>query len=206
MKSVILLGFRHTIESPRVLFPDAELWGQSNAARAWDFALYDWSRWFDLHTEGPQAGYAGIRLLRPDILAWYQKQGPERPIYFAEPIAGVRASKRFPREEIHAAFPKSRGRFGCQLDFMIALAIHEGFERIIFYGTGEPYVKDPDSPESRKWYQRHGTALYWISKAEDRGIDIVYSGPCMFHPFSGDYGYDMGPRGLEHAADQLKEQ
>jgi len=208
-KSVILMGFRHTIESPRFLFPEAELWGQSNAARAWDFAIYDWSRWFDLHDEGAQAGYAGIRLLRPDILAWYQKQGPERPIYFTKPIASVRASTRFPREEIQAMFPEAKGRYGCQLSFMVAFAIYEGFQRLIFYGTGEPYVKNPESAEARKWQQRHDSVLYWIAKAEDRGIEIVHSGPCMFQPVGGDYGYDMGPggaAGLEAAFDQLKEQ
>ncbi len=205
-KSVILLGFRHTIESPRWIFPEAELWGQSNAARSWDFALYDWSRWFDLHTEGPQAGYAGIRMLRPDILAWYQKQGPERPIYFTESIAGVAAGTRFPREDVQAAFPEAKGRYGCQLSFMVALAIYEGFERIIFYGNGEPYVKDPNTQIARKWHSKHSSVLYWIALAQSKGIEIVYSGPCMFAPAGGDYGYDMGPGDMDSVADQLKEQ
>ncbi len=204
-KSVILLGFRHTIESPRMLFPEADLWGQSNAARSWDFALYDWSAWYDLHTEHPQVGYAGIRMLRPDILQWYQKQGPERPIYFTEPIATVRASKRFPIEGIKAMFPEAAGRYGCQISMMVAHAIYQGYERIIFYGTGQPYVENLESPEARKWIQRHSSLLYWIAKAEDRGIEIVYSGPCVFAPQKGDYGYDM-PGTLESAQDSLKEQ
>jgi hypothetical protein len=200
------MGFRHTIESPRLLYPEAELWGQSNAARSWDFALHDWSRWFDLHTEGPQAGYAGIRMLRPDILAWYQKQGPERPIYFTEPILSVRASKRFPREALQAAFPQAHGRYGCQLSYMVALAIHEGFGRIILYGNGEPYVREPNTLEARKWHAKHSSVLYWIALAEAKGIEIVYSGPCMFAPSPWDYGYDMGPGAMEYAADQIKEQ
>lgn len=190
-KSVILMGYRHTVESPRKHYPEAELWGQSNAIRNWDFALHDWSRWFDVHTEGAQAGYAGIRLLRPDILGWYQKQGSERPIYFVEPIAGVIGGVRYPIEAVEAEF--GQGRFGCQLDYMMALAMLEGFERIILYGNGAPYVDCMETAEARKWFQRHGSFLYWLGRAEQRGIDIVWDGPSPFRPFDGRYGYDMGP-------------
>ena len=40
MKSVIMGGYRHSVESPRYHFPDAELWLQSTSARAWDWILY----------------------------------------------------------------------------------------------------------------------------------------------------------------------
>jgi hypothetical protein len=191
-KSVIIGCYRHTIESPRLHFPGAELWMQSNAIRNWDFALHDWSRWFDVHTEGPQAGYAGIRLLRPDILGWYEKQGPERPIYFTDHIPSVRASTVYPLAEMKARF--GGGRFGCQLDYMMALALSEGFERIIFYGNGAPYVDDPSSDKARKYITRHCSVLYWIGRAEATGVEVVFDGPSMFRPFDGDYGYDMGPK------------
>lgn len=191
-KSVILMGFRHTIESPRLHHPYAELWGQSNAARAWDFSLYDWSRWFDVHKEGPDAEYAGIKLLRPDILFWYQKQGPERPIYFAEPVPSVRACRVFPVAELEAEF--GTGRFGCQLDYMMALALHEKFERIIFYGTGQPYCANPETKEARKWWSKHATVLHWMGRAEERGVELVYDGPCMNAPLQRRYGLEMGPR------------
>lgn len=42
--SVILGGYRHTVESPRYHFPDAELWLQSTSARAWDWILYEIGR------------------------------------------------------------------------------------------------------------------------------------------------------------------
>ncbi len=192
LKSVILGGYRHTIESPRLHYPDAELWGQSHAARSWDWCLYDWSRWFDVHTEYPQGTYAGIRLSRPDILAWYQKQGPERPIYFAGHIASVRASVPYPIEAVEAAF--GPGRFGCQLDYMMALALLEGFERIIFYGVGEPYVAQPDADPAKHWWAHHATVLYWMGLAVGRGVELVYDGPCINAPRLPRYGYEMGPQ------------
>lgn len=191
-KSVILLGYRHTLESPRTRFPEAELWGQSNAIPNWDYALYDWSRWFDVHTEYPQGEYAGIKMLRPHILDWYQKQGPERPIYFAGHIPSVRASTAYPIEQMEAEFGK--GRFGCQLDYMMALALSEKFERIIFYGCGQPHVAEPDGDQAKHWLKHHHTVYYWMGRAEDRGVELVYDGPCMNAPLDRNYGYHMGPQ------------
>jgi hypothetical protein len=191
-KSVILLGYRHTVESPRTRYPEAELWGQSNSIPNWDYQLFDWSRWFDVHTLRPQGDYAGIQLLRPHVLDWYQKQGPERPIYFAEHIPSVRASTVYPLAAIEAQF--GRGRFGCQVDYMIALALQEGFERIVFYGCGEPYVKDPTSDQAKHWLFHHHTVWYWMGRAEAMGVEFVYDGPCMNAPKPTRYGYEMGPQ------------
>lgn len=197
MKSVIFAGYRHTVESPRKHYPEAELWAQSNSIRSWDFSLHDWSRWFDVHNIEFQPGYAGIRMLRPDILEWYGRQGSERPIYFAtsDPIPGILGARPYPLAEMEARFGK--GRFGCQLDYMFALALAEGFERIILYGNGAPYVNDQNSPVARKWYQRHASALWWIGKAETMGVEMVYDGPCLYRPFDGNYGYDMTGLGGE---------
>ena len=190
-KSVILLGYRHTIPSPRTRYPEAELWGQSNAIPDWDWMLFDWSRWFDVHTEYPQGAYVGIRLARPAILDWYAKQGPERPIYFAHHLPSVRASTLYPIEAIEARF--GTGRFGCQLDYMLALALYEGFQRIIFYGCGQPYVAAPESDQAKHWLFHHHTIWYWMGRAEASGVELIFDGPCMNAPRTTRYGYEMGP-------------
>lgn len=197
MKSVILGGYRHTVESPRKHNLEAELWMQSNSIRSWDFSLHDWSRWFDVHDVEFQPGYAGIRMLRPDILEWYGRQGRERPIYMTQTHPGIIGSVPYPLAAMKAAFPKSVGRYGCQLDYMMALALSEGFERIIFYGCGQPYVSEPNSPAARKWWARHGSMLWWMGLAEARGVELLYDGPCINRPFDGDYGYDMTGLGGE---------
>jgi hypothetical protein len=191
-KSVILMGYRHSLFSPRLEFPGAEMWCQSYSIRSWDWALYDWSRYFDVHTMGPQGQYSGIRITRPDVLDWYYRQGPERPIYFAEDVPNMRAAVRYPLEQMEAEFGK--GHFGCQLDYMLALAISEKFERIIMSGNGAPYVDNPKSDQARKWYQRHSSAIGWLRLAQERGIEIEFHGPCMYRPFDGNYGFDMGPK------------
>ena len=201
-KSVIIGGFRHTIHSPRPRYPEAELWMQSTSARAWDWNLYDWSRWFDIHTVGAQSFYPGIRIARPDVYAWYIKQGRERPIYFTEVDPLVMGSVAYPVDEMEAKFGK--GRFGCQLDYMAALALHEGFDRWILYGIGAPYVSERDSKRAQTWIKHHRTFLWWLRLAHHSGVDLDFDGPNMFtgneifdesiviEPHVGRYGYDMG--------------
>jgi hypothetical protein len=201
MKAVIFCGYRHTVESPRVHHRDAELWCQSTSIRNWDWSIYDWSRWFDVHTVGPQAHYPGIAIQRPDVFAWYTRQGNERPIYMVETHPGIMGSVAYPRAAMEAAF--GRGRFGCQLDYMGALALSEGFERWILYGIGQPYVATPTSSKAAKWLQFHRSFLWWLQRARAQGVEIVFDGPNMFTPelcgnepvretpMTGAYGYDM---------------
>jgi hypothetical protein len=207
-KAVILGGFRHTVESPRMHDPEAELWLQSTSARAWDWTLYDWSRWFDIHHIEPQSFYPGIRMLRPDVLAWYLKQGRERPIYFTHRYQEIPASRAYPIRRITERF--GLGYFGCQLDYMGALALDEGFDRWILYGIGQPYTADRTSARARHWLAHHGTFLYWLRLARARGVEIVLDTPAsnLFTaeliddpermptppPLATRYGYDMDVR------------
>lgn len=152
-------------------------------------------------TVGPQAHYPGIQIQRPDVFAWYTRQGTERPIYLVEPHPDIRGSVAYPRAEMEAAF--GRGRFGCQLDYLAALALAEGFNRWILYGIGQPYVADPASSKATKWLRAHRSFLWWLRLARARGVAIVFDGPSMFtadlfgemppsdDPMTGAYGYDM---------------
>lgn len=175
---------------------------QSTSARSWEWTLFDWSRWFDIHTVGPQSYYPGIRLQRPDVLAWYMKQGRERPIYMCQVEPEIMGSVAYPKAAMEAEF--GVGRFGCQLDYMAALALHEGFDTFVLYGIGAPYINDPFSESATKWFHFHRTFLWWLRLARERGVDIVFDGPNMFRPeirgddpppeapMAGSYGFDMG--------------
>jgi hypothetical protein len=207
-KSVIMGGFRHTVESPRYHYPEAELWLQSTSARAWQWNLYDWSRWFDIHEVDPTSYYPGIRLQRPDVLAWYYLQGSERPIYMISKVREIIGSRKYPINTIMAEFgEEGTQHLGCQADYMGALALHEKFERWILYGMGQPYTEDREGPKAASWFKRHGTFLYWLRLAKSRGVDIVLDTPetNMFNyemidneekwptpgPLKARYGYDM---------------
>ena len=219
MTSVIIGGYRHTVESPRYHFPDAELWLQSTSARAWDWILYDWSRWFDIHTIEPQSFYPGIKAMRPDVLAWYHKQGRERPIYMTTQYPQIIASRAYPIERITQQF--GAGYFGCQLDYMAALALEEGFDRWILYGVGQPYCLERTSEAAQKWWHYHGTFLYWLRLANRRGVEILFDTPASNlitpgmildteqyptpTPLTYRYGYDMNVEQRERVTAELAE-
>jgi hypothetical protein len=206
MKSVIMGGYRHTVESPRYHFPDAELWLQSTSARAWDWVLFDWSRWFDVHAIEPKSFYPGIRAMRPDVLAWYHKQGSERPIYMTTRYPQIIGSRAYPIEAITEQF--GANYFGCQLDYMGALALQEGFGRWILYGIGQPYCTDRTGERAQKWFHYHSTFLYWLRLANAKGVEIIFDtresnlltpemllDPTQYPtpaPLTYRYGYDMG--------------
>lgn len=218
-KSVILCGVRHTVESPRYHYPEAELWSQSTSIRSWQWTLYDWSRWFDVHDIDPQSWYPGIRAMRPDVLDWYVKQGSERPIYMTQRYPNILGSRAYPIDHVTATY--GAGHYGCQLDYMGALALDEGFERWILYGVGFLYVQDRNSPQARKWFKHHATFLYWLRLAKSLGVEIVMDTPAtnMFTPeMIADeerypvptpspyrYGYDMGLVGDSIPAAQMAE-
>ena len=143
---------------------------QSTSARAWEWNLYDWSRWFDVHSVEPQSFYPGIRAMRPDVLAWYHKQGSERPIYMTQRYPNILGSQAYPIDHMVATY--GREHFGCQLDYMGALALDEGFDTWILYGIGQPYAADRTSAKAQHWFQHHGTFLYWLRLALAKGVQI----------------------------------
>lgn len=206
VKAVIIGGYRHTVESPRMHYGNAELWLQSTSARAWQWTLYDWSRWFDVHTVEPSSFYPGIRVMRPDVLDWYLKQGSERPIYMIQQYRQIIGSRAYPIDHMTATF--GAGYFGCQLDYMAALALDEGFDTWILYGIGQPYAADRTSPQAQHWLKHHGTFLYWLRQAKASGVEIIFDTPASNMitaemiadeeqyptpaPNPLRYGYDMG--------------
>jgi hypothetical protein len=176
-KSVIIGGFRHTVESPRYHHPEAELWLQSTSARAWEWVLYDWSRWFDVHTIGPQAFYPGIRVQRPDVLAWYHKQGSERPIYLTEReptiIGSVHVSDRAHDREVRSRAVRMPARLHGRDARARRRASNGGF----CMASVSPTHDDREGVKARHWLKHHGTFLYWLRLAKSRGVDIVFDTP-----------------------------
>jgi hypothetical protein len=149
--------------------------------------------------------------MRPDVLAWYHKQGSERPIYMTKQYPSIMASRAYPVDAITEQF--GLGYFGCQLDYMSALALSEGFDRWILYGIGQPYCRERDGAAAAKWWSFHGTFIYWLRKANKAGVEILFDTtdsnlitPEMIldedryptpAPKPARYGYDMG---VEHVS------
>jgi hypothetical protein len=153
------------------------------------------------------------------VLAWYHLQGNERPIYMMKRYPKIMGSRAYPIEAITEAFGDQY--FGCQLDYMGAMALYEGFDQWILYGVGQPYCRDRTSEQAQKWWQYHGTFLYWLRMANKRGVEILFDTPASNlitpqmlldeeqyptpPPLTYRYGYDMAVEQREQIVAELAE-
>jgi len=184
VRTVIITGRRIGHLSPKARWPHAELWGVTRCNTFyWRESLTDWDRWFDLHPVEPTDFHKGIRAKRPEAWDWYTRQRGGKPIYLLETHPDVPDSARFPREAVQAFFGGST-RFTVSVDWMIGLALMEGFQRIVLNGIGTRF-------ESSFQYSHKGIA-YWIGRAQGAGVDLVIEGPSCYREPEKVYGYEIG--------------
>jgi hypothetical protein len=195
MKSVIFMGKRKGAGSPREKWPEAELWGvtHSNQKYKKHGMITDWSQWWDLHPVNGTSFYkGGIKGRRPNTYAWYQTlPGPEspdyRPVWLLEKDPTIPAGVVFPWERVLEAFKipdEPGGWFTCQVDWMMAYAILEGYQRIILAGHGV-------SLEPTHMVDHRGI-LYWIAVARERGITVTVQPPSWYRAPELPYGVAAG--------------
>lgn len=162
MRTVVIIGkAENAAKAPAA---GVELWGcnESFMAMPGGSRFDRWDRWFDVHTR------AHIVKHRPRAWRWYRRQSRRRPIYLHKPYVAVPGSRAFPIAKLQQAFGwggHPEEFFTSSVDFMLALAIHEGVDRIELYG-----VDMYEAPHERG-EQRNG-AHYWIGIARGRGIDV----------------------------------
>jgi hypothetical protein len=190
MKTLIITGKKISELTPRALHPEAcALWGVGSwNQRAWNGQLKDWTEWFDVHPPNAVEWFMGIRAVRPQTWAWYQAQSVDRPIWLLSQEPSIPASRAFPRAVIQRFFgtgPHLCTRFTCTVDWMLAKAIYDGYEKIIFNGIGVA---------TGEMYQfQHKGILYWLGQCEARGIELSFDQPSVYTPPLLVYGYECGP-------------
>ena len=108
-----------------------------------------------------------------------------RPIYLLAAHGDIPGSVAYPRDAIQAHFAwggQPEECFTSSLDWMLALAIYEGFMRIELYGV------DLWDASHERGTQRNG-AHYWIGQARGRGIDVVIPDSSSLCKTERLYGY-----------------
>lgn len=190
MRTLIIHGRKISEQTPRTLHPEATgLWGVGSwNQRGWAGGLTEWTEWFDVHPFAPVEWFMGIRLARPGTWKWYQSQPAGKPIWLLSRDVTIKASEVFPRSTMQQHFGvggRLCTRFTCTVDWMIAKAIYDGWERIIFNGIGV---------HGGEQYQfQHKGILYWLGQAEARGIVLDFDQPSCYTPPLLVYGYECGP-------------
>lgn len=154
--------------------PDAERWGINDLA----FLRYsgkfdDWTRWFDLHH------HDRIINRRPQAWEWYCQQ--TKLVYLTEPHPSIPSGIAYPKQEVLDYFKTKR--FGSSFDWLMALAIKEGFNKIELC-----WCRMKDKAE---YTNQVPTANYWFGQAEARGIQVKIHGESALQPNPLLYGYEV---------------
>jgi len=187
MPSVALVGFApNTLEHVRLSSAD-EIW-----SIVWAYKYHQFSRLnrlFEMHPIWMQAESRKKEYVKPrEHWAWL-KVNKQFPVYMLEDRQEVPACVRYPIEDVTRDLlggwtrsGKPMHLFTSSFDFMIALAIHEGFDEIEIIGAEM-------SSDSEFRYQREGYA-FWHGFALGHGVRINQHAPTQLLYKPRRYGYD----------------
>ena len=153
MKTVNIVGYGKT-----GLVEPGEVWGMNDL---WRHRDEDWTRWFDLHD--PAAMYAGALPRSPndsEQMAWLRTC--PYALYMFPQYAPLFMAESFPSEALLLEFGPV---FANTFAWLIGLALHEGFERIVLVG-------DEHSSWFEKAWERPSVA-YMVGLAFGVGVDVA---------------------------------
>ena len=183
---VALVGFApNTLEHVRNTDAD-EIWSIVWAYKYKQFSRID--RLFEMHPLWMQAQSKKPEYVKPrEHWAWL-KANTRIPVYMMEKRAELPMSRRYPIEQVEALM-SGWTRSGEQMkmltssfDYMIALAIIEGFNEIEIIGAEM-------SSNTEYHYQREGYA-FWHGFALGHGVKVQQHAPTQLLYRPRRYGYD----------------
>jgi len=156
-KKVCLIGFAKPSRDKAPWKDESyEFWG-CNEGYVLDFPKTD--RWFQIH---PFVSFSRAENLSdPKHFEWLQKEHPFE-IYMQTKYQFVPNSIGYPLDELVMMF--GRKYFRSSFDFMIALALAEGYKTIGIYGF--------EMSSGTEYEHQRPSAEYWIGVAEGMGVKI----------------------------------
>lgn len=186
MSRVAVVGFApNTLDQVR-RSPADEIWSLVWAYKYDQFPRID--RLFEMHPIWQQAGSDKPEYVKPRTHWAWLKTNNRLPVYMLEQRPEVPRSRRYPIEQVEAMLAGwtrsgETGRmFTSSIDYMLALAILEGFDEIELIGVEM-------SSGSEFKYQREGLA-FWVGFAQGRGIRVIQHAPTLLLHRPRRYGYD----------------
>ena len=180
MKKVAIVGYAPSWKDAPYKDKDTEIWIMND--------MYDiaprFDRLFDIHMieeimtrksrgEGNKLHYEMIQKL-------------DKPIYMQKEYPEIPASVKYPLKEITKKYLiQAMGDkifITCSVAFMIALAIYEEFEEIMFYGVHEAVDSE--------YKDEMPSVVYWMGVAAGKGIKIFVSEDSPLLKAVYVYGYE----------------
>ena len=130
------------------------------------------TRWFDLHPREHIDGRRG-----PAVWGWYRKL--LIPLYMWDTFPDLPTSTVYPHEAVREAFGGTR-LFTSSLDWMVALALYEGFTEIELYAfrMGQP-----------NYMHQVGSGRWWLKQCADRGVKVTHLSPTALNSIRREVEY-----------------
>jgi hypothetical protein len=139
--------------------PTYEFWGINAFHRMKDPENYD--RWFQIHLPGSGEGHIDDK----DHKVFLEKR--KWPIYMVRKFPEYPGSLAFPFwEVVDRCCPQHRPYFTNTIDFLVCMAIMEGFEEIALFGVD--FISDIDD----EYYKMRQSLEYYLGRADEAGIRL----------------------------------
>jgi hypothetical protein len=169
MKKVAICGTaKETLIEAPFNNPEFEIWAL-NDMHALGIKPH---RWFELHI------WDEWKLRHPGTEEYLKTCGV--PVYMHEINHNIPTSVKYPIEDIISRF--NRKYFQSTVDYLIALALYEGFEEIHIYGV--------NMAASDEYGHQKPSAEYWLGRAEGMGVEIHLPESCDLLKGYFMYGYE----------------
>ncbi len=207
-KRVAIVGFADSRDMAPYKDDSWEIWGLNSLFEMID--MQHVTRWFEIHDvklfsidTNKEIGFGLTRTGQPYLQALAQLNCP---IYMVEKYPDIANSVRYPLEDMITEFdPKLRrlewskpfshsadldwnGYFTNTISYMIALAIHDGFEEIGIYGVD---MATSQGGIGNEYAAQRPSCEYYIGVAQGRGIKITIPDEADLLKTRFIYGFEM---------------
>jgi hypothetical protein len=185
-KKVAIVGFASStrLQAP---FDDQswEIWAMNQLMRF----IPRGTRWFEMHPHSGPHSYVADMVPGTDYLKW-MRECPI-PLYMVSRREDFPTSITYPLDQMLAEF--GTDYFHSTVDYMLALAISEGFEEIGIWGI--------DMAHDTEYEHQKPSGSFWIGVAKGRGIKVTIPPESALLHKAHRYGYEPLPS--DHMSEQL---
>lgn len=177
-KKVAIVGFASSTRLKAPFDDQAwEIWGMNQLYRY----IPRLTRWFEMHQhEGPHS-YVADMVPGTDYIAWMR--ACPVPIYMVSSRPDFVTSITYPLDQMLSEF--GTDYFHSTVDYMLALAISEGFEEIGVWGI--------DMAHDSEYEHQKPSGSFWIGVAKGRGIKVTIPHESALLHKVHRYGYEPLP-------------
>jgi hypothetical protein len=157
--------------------PAFEVWGLNAFHRIHNHRFF--TRWFQIHQPGSGEGHIDD----PDHIMWL-KEAHSFPIYTVRKLDEYPSSVPYPYDEVVKKFCPSTGPyFTNSVDYMVTMAMLEGFPEIYVYGTD--FISDGDDD----YFKRRQSLEYYCGRADGMGLKVIVPDDCALLRAEDVYGF-----------------